>query len=276
MKIDLHVKELFVRIHLRVADGNTVANDYPGMYAFHNNEGRVVVKAYGDPRDSIPRAVFEPGYAAGVEHFGDHITAQAEMKKARETRRQDRQKKEPFVVDEREMAKDREVLPQVLRNAVDTFGKDEESLVPVSALAESSRVVEEIDGGHFARLTPAEMQPEEKKFLEEVPKAESEPSTTDPEPTSALPMVVTPSGRFATSLPLTPEEEEVERRRLALTSSTATVGWNEPFAPGALDNRETRRAKAKGSHKKARQLPGATLLVALALSLSVLFRHPGQ
>lgn len=211
---------------------------YEHCFAVHSGN-LVIVRSYYDAPNTVPRAVFH-AEKVFVEHFGTHPLP--------ESRKQHRERRE-------------DVSGEVLNLKALEERKTEHEAVPAGTTPEKQEAAMQA----FEKdAIPAEEHPSEKKYLEESPKEERS-SYTDPEPTSVLPMLATPSGRFATSLP-EPANSSGE------VSSTELTRLNEPYGAGVLGNRAERRSKS--SHKKPKQLPGVALLAVVALSLSVLFRHP--
>lgn len=241
MPIDLlSAEEVFVSITYYV-QGTPRTLEYLNCYAFFNLKmNQVEVRMIGDPPNMVPRAAFPMDLTPIVEHHGPHTIPERPQKAAQRTTGS-------LLNEER---------PHWYHG-----GKQEAQAVPTGTTPEKQEAAMQA----FEKdAIPAEEHPSEKKYLEESPKEERS-SYTDPEPTSVLPMLATPSGRFATSLP-EPANSSGE------VSSTELTRLNEPYGAGVLGNRAERRSKS--SHKKPKQLPGVALLAVVALSLSVLFRHP--
>lgn len=225
-------EEVFVRITLCIENEMEKVWEYLNCYAFHNVKlNQIEVRMPSDPPNMIPRATFPMSLNPIVEHYGPHRVPEVPQKPA--------QRRGGLVLDD-EALRQRLAAQQAQAAPAGTTAQKQEAAM--KAFEQDA--------------TPAEEQPSEKKFLEEAgPKSEAGSSTTDPEPTSVLPMVVTPSGRFAIS---PPPEDEAETSRLGMT------GTSQPLRTG----------KGKlHKHARPKQLPGAALLVAVVLFLSLSFRH---
>lgn len=263
-----------VRVNFNFGDNEP--REYKNCYAWYTN-GLVYIVHYQDHPNMIPRAVFNADHIF-VEHFGPHPHPPNQRRRAPRAG----ESKDPVL----DMAKLEEwaktsqqpagaptgdvvALPVKETSAVLTGGPE------AAAQLHEGRDVDEILDEHVKKfeelITPQTSLPAD-------PKDDAEPSTEETSGSDPK-MVETPSGKFRTSpLPGTADLEVLadDKRflgiRPGLGLTTLGPDTNTAPAPGASDNRETRRKNRK--HARPKPLSGpTTAFIALAMFLALSFHQ---
>jgi hypothetical protein len=245
--------------------------EYKECFAWYV-DGLVYIKHYKDHPNMIPRAVFPVDHVF-VEHFGPHPHP------PQQRRPRPAQQRPPQPAG----APTGSVTPFPIKETSAVLLGGPEAAQQLREGKDPEKIIDEA-WEKFERDAPPPQVPVED------PKEEPE-SSTEENSGSDLKMVETPSGRFLkelppeanTGVPGTPVPSTEFQRMIAdtpvgpflLPQDTLGPDGNTTPEPGAFDNRATRRKKAKNLHRHAKphQLPGATLLVGLALLLSVSFHR---
>lgn len=234
--VNLHAGETFVRIRLSVGFEFEVF-EYLNCYAFYVGD-RLFVRSYDDSPDMLPRANFRNQDVLVVEHYGEHKPTKKAARRPAEA-----------------PAAPSAALPS-----------DEESEAAMERF--------------LAAAPKAESHLPERKFLESpegdaAPKEEWSIAGTS---LSDQKTVVTPSAELTKTESTVLNELRRRNTRQAvhpLSEIPSTAGPEMNFS-GSVENRATRRAQSKGSHKRPKPSTGqalSALVVPLLTFFLAGFRH---
>lgn len=262
--VNLHDGETFVRIRIAKWAGDFEVFEYLNCYAFYAGD-RLFVRSYDDSPDMLPRANFRNQDALVVEHYGEHKPTKKAARRPAEapaapsadlpTDEESEAAMERFLA---AAPKAESHLPErkFLESTESDVAPKEEWSIAGTSLSDQKTVV-----------TPsAELTKTESTVLNELRRRNTR-QAVHPLPEN-IPGTPLPPTEY---LPLETQPEEIERRASVLrpkvelakeifygVAIASTAGPEMNFS-GSVENRATRRAQSKGSHKRPKPSTGQAL-----------------